>query len=120
MRTFKATPELVAKLEKRKRIINIVVATFIAGSAFHAYSVVEHSKRKKIQRELSEQRYALLVEKFNDKLWVDGLQSKLGSLKDTRHFINSVHFSEEEIKEMEANGFDKKLVELRNSTGSII
>mmetsp|Transcript_25060 Transcript_25060/g.42350 ORF Transcript_25060/g.42350 Transcript_25060/m.42350 type:complete len:121 (-) Transcript_25060:188-550(-) len=120
MRAYKLTPELAAKIEKRKRIINIVLASCIAGHAYHTYGIVQLSKHHKEQRALSEERFELLTKKFNDQNWIDGLQNKLGSLKDTRQHVNSVHFSAEEIQDMEAKGFDQKVIELTKSKGSII
>ena len=120
MRTYKLTPELMAKIEKRKRIINIVLASCIAGHAYHTYGVVQLSKHHKEQRKLSEERFDLLSKKFNDKHWIEGLQRKLGSLKDTRQYVNSVHFSAEEMQDLEANGYDKKILELTKNKGTII
>ena len=120
MRTYKLTPELVATIEKRKRIINIVLASCIAGHAYHTYGIVQLAKHHKEQRALSEERFEILTKKFNDKKWVEGLQERLGSMKETRHYVNSLHFSAEEMVDLEANGYDKQLFEMAKSKGTII
>ena len=107
-------------LEKRKRVFNIVLASFIAGHAYHTYGIVQLSKHHKEQRALAEERFDILSKKFNDKKWIDGLQDKLGSLKETRHYVNSLYFSAEEMEDLEAHGYDKKLVELSKNKNSII
>lgn len=120
MRHYKATPELLVKIEKRKKIVNFFVASFIAGHAYHTYNIVQLSNQHKEQRALAEERYELLKKKFNDQRWIDGLQSKLGSLKATRQHVGSIYLSDEEIKEMEARGYNSKNEESKSKRGGAI
>ena len=104
MRTFKWTPELAAKIEKRRRIVNVVVVTGITGHAYHSYSIVQISKELKERRSLAEERFEALRTKFNDPKWISSLEGKLHSMKETRHHVTGMYLSDEDFDDMKVRG----------------